>query len=165
VNSRNLILVIPLHVNNPAMRAYWLALLSLPFALAAKPSDQQRLVELADANNGVIPLDDATFSLLTSPNRNWSSAILFTALDPRRRCSPCKFVEFLISSCFGHSCKMVSRDFNPSWNAVGKAWSSTKKEHRDDHFFATLDFDIGQTTFQKVYRKLIEPTKSYFAFM
>ncbi|KAF5380810.1 hypothetical protein D9615_003969 [Tricholomella constricta] len=41
-------------------------------------------------------------------------------------------------------------EFEPSWNAVGEAWATVPKEHRDNHFFATLDFDNGQTTFQKL---------------
>ncbi|KAG5642960.1 hypothetical protein DXG03_001842 [Asterophora parasitica] len=41
-------------------------------------------------------------------------------------------------------------EFEPSWNAVGGAWATVSKEHRDNHFFATLDFDDGQIVFQKL---------------
>ncbi|KAJ7632636.1 oligosaccharyl transferase subunit OST3/OST6 family [Roridomyces roridus] len=78
-----------------------------------------------------IKLDTASFELLTSPTRDWSASIQLTALDPRRRCNPCK-------------------EFSPSWNAVAKAWSKTSKQHRDTHFFATLDFDDGQAVFQQL---------------
>ncbi|KAG5727997.1 Magnesium transporter protein 1 [Termitomyces sp. T112] len=108
-----------------------LALLALPFCLAAVVDPFQRLSELATAGNGLIKLDSNTFDLLTSPQRTWSVSVQMTALDPRRKCTPCK-------------------EFNPSWNAVAKAWATVPKPHRDQHFFATLDFDNGQTTFQKL---------------
>ncbi|KAJ7063323.1 hypothetical protein C8F01DRAFT_1250878 [Mycena amicta] len=107
------------------------SLLALPLALAASSETQQKLASLAAAGGGVIKLDADSFDLLTAPNRDWSASVHFTALDPRRRCMPCK-------------------EFNPSWNAVAKAWSKTSKAHRDHHFFATLDFDEGQTVFQKL---------------
>jgi len=44
----------------------------------------------------------------------------------------------------------VRREFDPSWLAVAKAWSKVPKSQRDSHFFATLDFDDGQTVFQRV---------------
>ncbi|KAK1236532.1 oligosaccharyl transferase subunit ost3/OST6 [Marasmius sp. AFHP31] len=109
-----------------------LPLLALPFAWAASPADtRQKLVDLSVAGNGVIRLDPKTFDLLTSPNRNWSAAVHLTALDKRRRCTPCK-------------------EFDPSWNVVAKAWASVPQEHRYDHFFATLDFDEAPTVFQQL---------------
>ena len=69
----------------------FLALLSLPFCLAASvESVHEKLVKLAAANNGLIKLDDNLYNLLTHPKRNWSASIHLTALDPRRRCAPCK---------------------------------------------------------------------------
>ncbi|KAJ7449828.1 hypothetical protein FB451DRAFT_1146605 [Mycena latifolia] len=110
----------------------FLALFSLPFIHAASPdAARQKLVALAAAGGGLIKLDAASYDLLTTPNRDWSASIEFTALDPRRRCAPCK-------------------EFNPSWNAVAKAWTKTPQTHRDTHFFATLDFDNGQTVFQQL---------------
>jgi oligosaccharyltransferase complex subunit gamma len=70
-----------------------LSLLALPLiALASKDSPHQQLVNLAAQNNGVINLDAKTFDLLTSPKRDWSASIHFTALDKRRRCNPCRQV-------------------------------------------------------------------------
>ncbi|KAK0459744.1 oligosaccharyl transferase subunit OST3/OST6 family, partial [Desarmillaria tabescens] len=90
-----------------------------------------QLVDLAAAGNGLIHLNAQTYELLTASNRNWSAAIQFTALDKRRRCEPC-------------------REFDPSWTAVAKAWVAAPKEHRDAHFFGTLDFDDGQTVFAQL---------------
>ncbi|KAF7363462.1 hypothetical protein MSAN_01002000 [Mycena sanguinolenta] len=110
-----------------------LALVSLSLLARAASSDEthQKLVSLAAAGGGLIKLDSNSFELLTAPNRDWSASIEFTALDPRRRCAPCK-------------------EFNPSWQAVSKAWTKTPKEQRDKHFFGTLDFDDGQAAFQKL---------------
>jgi len=110
-----------------------LALLLLPFTLvsAALDAEQDKLVKLAAAGNGVIKLDEATFNLLTHPERTWSAAIQFTAMDSRRKCIPCN-------------------EFRPSWNTVAKAWAQTPTEHRNVHFFATIDFDDAQTVFQRL---------------
>ena len=52
-----------------------------------------------------------------------------------------------------HSSIFISefpREFNPSWTAVAKSWSQVPPEQRDQHFFASLDFDDGPTIFQRV---------------
>lgn len=68
-----------------------LALLYLPFTLAASVEKAHaELVKLAHANSGMIKLDDRIFDLITTPKRDWSATIVFTALDPRRKCVPCK---------------------------------------------------------------------------
>ncbi|KAF8636581.1 hypothetical protein AX17_003392 [Amanita inopinata Kibby_2008] len=108
-----------------------LPLLALPLALVSALSPRQQLIDLAAAGNGIINLDADTFDLLTAPKRNWSASIQLTALDPKRRCGPC-------------------REFDSSWNAVAAAWAHIPKEHRDNHFFATVDFDNGHTVFQKL---------------
>ncbi|KAL0946875.1 hypothetical protein HGRIS_013041 [Hohenbuehelia grisea] len=108
------------------------ALLAIPLTLAqSAESIHQKLVDLAAAGNGLISLDGDSFDLLISPKRTWSATIQFTALDARRRCTPCK-------------------EFDPSWVAVAKSWANAPREHKDNHFFATLDFDNAQTTFQKL---------------
>lgn len=69
----------------------WLTLLLLaPLALAKDA--QKTLTDLAAAGGGLIRLDAHSFDLLTAPNRNWSAAIQFTAMDKRRRCEPCRSV-------------------------------------------------------------------------
>lgn len=104
-------------------------LVLLPLCLAT--SEYQQLKNLAAAGNGLIKLDSSSFDILTSSKRTWSASIQLTALDSRRKCNPCQ-------------------QFDPSWNTVAKVWSKVPAEHRDNHFFATLDFDDGPTVFQKV---------------
>ncbi|PIL24082.1 transporter [Ganoderma sinense ZZ0214-1] len=110
-----------------------LALLSLPFCLAAisAESAHEKLVKLAASNNGLIKLDDSLYGLLTHPKRTWSASVHLTAMDPRRRCTPCK-------------------EFDPSFSAVAKAWTHVPQAQRDTHFFATADFDNAMGTFQKL---------------
>ena len=67
-----------------------LLLLLIPIALAANTSPHDELVQLAAAGNGVIRLDERAFDLLTSPKRTWSASIQFTALNPQRKCAPCR---------------------------------------------------------------------------
>ncbi|KAF9227902.1 hypothetical protein BS17DRAFT_774472 [Gyrodon lividus] len=112
---------------------FWplLALLCIPLCLAAKNSPYEELVELAAAGNGVIRLDERVYDLLTSPKRTWSTSIQLTALNPQRRCAPCK-------------------EFDPSFNAVAKAWATVTPRHRDNHFFATAEFDESVKIFQRL---------------
>jgi oligosaccharyltransferase complex subunit gamma len=69
-----------------------LGLLALPLSLAAISKDEahDELVKLASRNNGVVDVDARTFDLLTRPDRDWSATVVFTAMDPRRKCTPCK---------------------------------------------------------------------------
>ncbi|KAH7926327.1 hypothetical protein BV22DRAFT_1118985 [Leucogyrophana mollusca] len=107
------------------------ALLYLPLCFAAKKSPHEQLVDLAAAGNGLIKLDATSFNLLASSDRNWSAAVEFTAMDPKRRCAPC-------------------REFHPSYVAVAEAWTKVPKAERDSHFFATVDFDDAYTVFQNL---------------
>lgn len=73
-------------------------LLALPaIVLAAKDGARQQFVKLAAENDGVVKLDTKTFDLITSPQRDWSASILFTALDKRRKCTPCRWVTAVFS--------------------------------------------------------------------
>ncbi|KAL1744048.1 hypothetical protein HDZ31DRAFT_64460 [Schizophyllum fasciatum] len=113
--------------------ALLLAPLAAALAKAAPPAAaaHEQLAALAAAGDGIIRLDDKTYDLLTAPQRNWSATVLFTAMDKRRRCGPC-------------------REFDPSWNAVAKSWKSVPAEQRDEHFFGVIDFDENPATFTKL---------------
>jgi oligosaccharyltransferase complex subunit gamma len=67
-----------------------LSLLLPAIAFASQDNSSQQLVKLAAENNGIINLNPKVYDLLTSPKRDWSASILFTALDKKRRCGPCK---------------------------------------------------------------------------
>ncbi|KAF7337098.1 hypothetical protein MVEN_02147400 [Mycena venus] len=103
----------------------FLPLLALCFVslarVVASDSVHQQLVALAAAGKGVIKLNSTSFDLLTAPSRHWSASVVFTSLDPRNGCEPCK-------------------GFDPSWTAVARAWSKVPQVHRDSHFFGLVDF-------------------------
>ncbi|KAJ7790583.1 dolichyl-diphosphooligosaccharide-protein glycotransferase [Mycena olivaceomarginata] len=100
----------------------FLALVSLSVSRTVTSSTvHQQLVALAATGGGVIRLNSTSFDLITAANRNWSTSIVFTSLDPRNSCEPCK-------------------GFAPSWTAVAKAWSKVPQAHRDSHFFGLVDF-------------------------
>jgi len=113
------------------MRLFALVAAASAALVAAKQSVHQKLVDLAAANNGVINLDSATYELLTSPERTWSASVEFTALQKKRGCHPC-------------------HNFEPAWKEVAAIWSKVPAQHRNEHFFATLDFDNGSQTFAKL---------------
>ncbi|KAL9715164.1 oligosaccharyl transferase subunit ost3/OST6 [Leucoagaricus gongylophorus] len=98
-------------------------------AVAASPHDT--LLDLAQKGHGLIRLDAHSYDLLTTPKRTWSASVQLTALDPRRKCAPCK-------------------QFAPAWDAMVNAWSNAEPDHRNNHFFATLDFDDAPAVFQKL---------------
>lgn len=59
-------------------------------------------------------------------------------------------MQVSVKSCYGSSELNDFREFDPSFNAVAKAWSTVSASERDNHFFATLDFDEATPVFQKV---------------
>jgi oligosaccharyltransferase complex subunit gamma len=67
-----------------------LGLVASADVVAADASHSQLVKLAATSPNGVIQLDSRTFDLVTSARRNWSATIHLTAMDPRRRCGPCK---------------------------------------------------------------------------
>ncbi|KAH6918572.1 dolichyl-diphosphooligosaccharide-protein glycotransferase [Coprinopsis sp. MPI-PUGE-AT-0042] len=113
------------------MRRALAFLLSCAAALVSAQSPEKQLVELAAAGGGVINLNSQTFELLTSAKRTWSASIQFTAQNPKRGCKPCL-------------------EFDPSWNQVANAWTKVPTAQKDQHFFATLDFDGAPAIFQRL---------------
>lgn len=72
---------------------------------SAKSNDEPKknLIAMAAQNTGLIRLNDETFDLITSPDRDWSAIVQFTALKSTYKCEPCKYVFldlFLISVLF-----------------------------------------------------------------
>ena len=76
-------------------------------------------------------LDDASYEDLTSGARNFSAAILLTALEPRFQCQLC-------------------REFQPEWDLLAKSWLRGDKKGESALVFGTLDFVDGKNAFQRV---------------
>lgn len=119
----------------------WLQLLTaslLPFtALAAKKSTGDRFSDFrSKASSGPLKLDDATYTQLTKAPRDYSIAVLLTALEARFACTLC-------------------REFQPEWDLVAKSWAKGDKEGKSRLMFGTLDFVDGKNTFQSVWNMLL----------
>jgi oligosaccharyltransferase complex subunit gamma len=116
----------------------WLQLLTaslLPFtALAAKKPSGDRFKDLRAkslSNGGPLKLDDASYGQITKSPRDYSVAVLLTALEPRFGCQLC-------------------RDFQPEWDILGKSWTKGDKNGNGRLVWGTLDFVDGKNTFQSV---------------
>ncbi|KAL9640841.1 MAG: hypothetical protein Q9204_000551 [Flavoplaca sp. TL-2023a] len=82
-------------------------------------------------SNPPLKLDDATYERLTATPREYTVAVLLTALEARFGCQLC-------------------RDFQPEWDVVGKSWVKGDKKGDSRLILGTLDFANGRGTFQKL---------------
>lgn len=83
-----------------------------------------------------LKLDDGSYEKLTAAPRDYSVAVLLTALETRFGCQLC-------------------RDFQPEWDVLGKSWIRGDKKGDTRLLLGTLDFAEGKGTFQKVLRALL----------
>ncbi|PSN64431.1 magnesium transporter protein-like protein 1 precursor [Corynespora cassiicola Philippines] len=115
----------------------WFQLLTaslLPFAaLAAKKSSGDRFNDFRaqSLSAGSVKLDDASYAQLTKAPRDYSVAVLLTALETRFGCVLC-------------------REFQPEWDLLGKSWTKGDKQAESRLLFSTLDFVDGKNTFQSM---------------
>lgn len=116
----------------------WLSLLlsvTLPFgSLAAKQSSSaDRFSEFHAKAQASSPLKlaDSSYKKLTSVPRDYSVAVLLTALDARFGCQLCT-------------------DFQPEWEVLAKSWTKGDKDGESRLIFGTLDFSNGRDTFISV---------------
>jgi oligosaccharyltransferase complex subunit gamma len=78
-----------------------------------------------------LKLDDSVYAKLTAAPRNYSVAVLLTALEARFGCALC-------------------REFQPEWDLLSRSWSKGDKQGDSRLVFGTLDFVDGKNTFQSV---------------
>lgn len=115
----------------------WLQLFAaavLPFtALAAKKTSGDRFNDFRakSLSAAAIKLDDASYAQLTKAPRDYSVAVLLTAMDARFGCVLC-------------------REFQPEWDLLAKSWVRGDKKAETRMVFGTLDFLDGKATFQSV---------------
>ena len=107
----------------------------LPFtALAAKKSSGDRFSDYHAkqlSSSGPVKLTDKTYDDLTQKPRDYSVAVLLTALEARFGCGLCN-------------------EFQPEWDLLGKSWAKGDKMGESRLVFGTLDFLDGKNTFQSV---------------
>ncbi|KAE8454020.1 hypothetical protein EG329_007796 [Mollisiaceae sp. DMI_Dod_QoI] len=106
----------------------------LPFAaLAAKKPAVDRFQQYHSKALSSTPLklDDHLYGQLTSAPRDYSVAVLLTALENKFGCQLC-------------------REFQPEWELVSKSWTKGDKKGESRLIYGTLDFSEGRGTFQSL---------------
>ena len=114
------------------LKALTLSLLPLGVLGAKKASaDKFENFHTKALSSAPIKLEDATYGQLTSTPRDYSVAVLLTALEPRFGCQLC-------------------REFQPEWDLLAKSWTKGDKKGESRLVYGTLDFVDGKGTFQSV---------------
>ncbi|KAF2149463.1 OST3/OST6 family protein [Myriangium duriaei CBS 260.36] len=111
------------------------ASLLLPLAaLGAKQTGDEKFNDYHSkqlTKAGPLKLTDSSYSRLVGAPRNYSSAILLTALDARFGCALCN-------------------EFQPEWDLLARSWIKGDKGAQSRTVFGTLDFLDGKGTFQSL---------------
>lgn len=103
-------------------------------ALAADQSSQERFVKFSSASRLGTPiqLNDASYRTLTTSPRDYSVAVVLTAMDPRYGCAAC-------------------REFKPEWDLIASSWTKGDRKQESRLLFGVLDFADGRDTFMSVW--------------
>lgn len=111
------------------LRSLALCALTVAF-VAAKPPQPSAFDKYAalQGSSPTIELDAKAYDELTTPPRDYSVAILLTAIDPRYMCKLCQ-------------------DFQEEWEIIGRSW---QKGGESRVLFGTIDFDKEKSIFQRV---------------
>lgn len=108
------------------------SLLPVAAIAAKKPAvDKFQLFHSKALSSSPLKLDDAIYGQLTSAPRDYSVAVLLTALESRFGCQLC-------------------REFQPEWDLLSKSWTKGDKKGESRLIYGTLDFTDGKNTFQSV---------------
>ncbi|KAG5983996.1 hypothetical protein E4U55_006508 [Claviceps digitariae] len=99
-------------------------------AFAAEQSSQDRFAKFTRLSrlNNPIQLNDASYKTLTTAPRDYSVAVVLTALESRFGCSLC-------------------REFKPDWDLIASSWTKGDKKQESRLLFGVLDFSEGRDTF------------------
>ncbi|GAP83088.1 putative OST3 OST6 family protein [Rosellinia necatrix] len=108
---------------------------ALPFgSFAAKSSssaDRFKTFHTQAVSSSPLKLSDASYKKLTSAPRDYSVAVLLTALDAKYGCQLCGM-------------------FQPEWDILGKSWIQGDKTGESRLILSTLDFSDGRETFMSL---------------
>ena len=114
------------------LRGLLLSLLPALTLAAKKPAtDKFQTYHTKALSSTPLKLDDNVYGKLTSAPRDYSVAVLLTALESRFGC-------------------MLCREFQPEWDLLSKSWTKGDKAGESRLVFGTLDFIDGKNTFQSV---------------
>jgi oligosaccharyltransferase complex subunit gamma len=102
-------------------------------ALAAKKSSAERFQDFHTKSKSSVPLklSETTYKSLTSTPRDYSAAVLLTALETRFGCQLCQ-------------------EFQPEYDVLSKSWAKGDAAGESRLLFSTLDFVDGRDIFVSV---------------
>ncbi|KAI1179283.1 OST3/OST6 family protein [Nemania sp. FL0916] len=112
----------------------FLSLAALPLGWAAKSSssaDRFQTYHSQALSSSPLKLADSTYRKLTSAPRDYSVAVLLTALDAKYGCQLCGI-------------------FQPEWDILAKSWIKGDKAGDSRLILSTLDFTDGRETFMSL---------------
>lgn len=125
-----------------------LSVVTLPLgSLAAKSSsstDRFQTFHTQAVSSSPLKLADASYKKLTSAPRDYSVAVLLTALDAKYGCQLCGM-------------------FQPEWDVLGNSWVKGDKTGESRLILSTLDFSDGRETFMSVRTPWGAATHAYMA--
>lgn len=114
------------------LKALVASLLPLAVLGAKKPAaDNFEKFHTKAVASSPLKLDDSSYDKLTVAPRDYSVAVLLTALDPRFGCQLCREVQ-------------------PEWELLAKSWIKGDRTGESRMLYGTLDFGDGKNTFQSV---------------
>ncbi|KAH8596398.1 hypothetical protein B0O99DRAFT_651606 [Bisporella sp. PMI_857] len=114
------------------LKALIISLLPLAVLGAKKPApDKFQTYHSKALSSAPLKLDDSIYGKLTTAPRDYSAAVLLTALESRFGCALCQ-------------------DFQPEWDLLSKSWTRGDKKGESRLIFGTLDFSDGKSTFQSL---------------
>ncbi|KAI1826519.1 OST3/OST6 family protein [Xylaria intraflava] len=108
-----------------------LSFLALPLGSSAAKSsspDKFQTFHAQSLSSSPLQLSDSSYKKLTTAPRDYSVAVLLTALDAKYGCQLCGM-------------------FQPEWDILGKSWTQGDKKAESRLIFGTLDFADGRETF------------------
>ncbi|KAK3937923.1 oligosaccharyl transferase subunit [Diplogelasinospora grovesii] len=102
-------------------------------SLAAKKSSEERFKDFhtKSLSSSPVKLVDSSYKELTSTPRDYTVAVLLTALEARFGCQLC-------------------REFQPEWDLLSRSWTKGDKAGESRMIFGTLDFADGRDTFMSL---------------
>lgn len=105
----------------------------LPLSSLAAKSTKEPVDRYAAAQSKSTPLKlaDKSYDALTKSPRDYSVAVLLTAMGSQFGCVLCQ-------------------EFQPEWELLAKSWKGGDKKGESRLLFGTLDFLDGKGTFQSV---------------
>ncbi|PWW77132.1 hypothetical protein C7212DRAFT_277706 [Tuber magnatum] len=102
----------------------------LPTTLADSKLSKFTSLTAGSKLKGIVRLNDALYTELTTAPRNYAAVVLLTALDKRFSCTLCQ-------------------EFQPEYELLAKSWIA-KHKTSDGLFFGQLDFADAKATFQRL---------------